>query len=94
MKRFMQLYKVAALASVALPSIALACPLCKDAIANDPVAAAFNWTTLLLIAVPSLLVASIGGWVFYVYWRAAQAAARELRLTEWTPAWTGKESET
>ncbi len=68
---------VASLVGLALPSVALACPLCKDAIANDPVAAAFNWTTLLLIAVPWLLVASIGGWVFYVYWRAARHAIRE-----------------
>ncbi len=60
---------------VAAPAAVLACPSCKDAISNDAVADAFSWTTLLLIAMPMLLVGSIGGWVAYVYWRAARSAA-------------------
>jgi hypothetical protein len=75
-----------------LPSAVLACPLCKDAIANDPVAAAFNWTTLLMIGMPSLLVASIGGWVFYVYRRAARRETAETMA--WYAAWPEKENET
>ena len=70
-----------------VPSMALACPNCKDAIAGDPVAAALSWTTLLLIAVPLVLFGSIGGWVGFIYWRAAHGLP-------WNWRWTGKESET
>ncbi len=86
---------VTSLVGIALPSVALACPLCKDALANDPVAAAFNGTTFLLIAAPSLLVASIGGWVFYVYWRAARHATGNDRGGSCgDPLRLGRESET
>jgi len=57
---------------VASPSLLLACPACKDALEGDAVGMALSWTTLLMIAVPMMLFASIGGWVFYVYWRAAR----------------------
>ena len=60
---------------LAPPASVLACPLCKDAIAGDPVASALSATTLLLIAVPLLLVGLIGGWVSYVYWRAGRVGA-------------------
>lgn len=68
----------------------LACPSCKDAIAGDPVATALSWTTLLLIAMPALLMGTIGGWVGYVYWRAA----RQAEPVVWSSIWTEKESET
>lgn len=80
-----------------LPALAAACPLCKDAIEGDPVAAAFNWTTFLMIGAPILLVTSIGGWVSYIYWRHAQqmsAHTESSNETGWWPAWTGKENET
>ncbi len=52
------------------PLRAWACPFCNSAVARDPVGAALSWTTLLLIAVPFLLMGSIGGWVSYAHWRA------------------------
>lgn len=58
---------------LATPSWVFACPSCKDAIAGDPVGAALSWTTLVLIGVPLVLMGSIGGWVSYVYWRAARS---------------------
>jgi len=77
------------------PAAAVACPLCKDAIANDPVAAAFNSTTEFMIAVPFLLIGSIGGWIFYRYWRSARDAnAPERAPVTWGPVWREKESET
>ena len=54
------------------PAVVWACPTCKDAIDTDPVATALSATTLLLLAMPALLIGSIGGWVCYVYWRAAR----------------------
>ena len=85
-----------ALALAVLPSVVLACPACKDALEGDSVGRALSWTTLLMIAVPMLLFTSIGGWVFFVYWRAARRAAREdaaARSVSW-PMWAEKESET
>ena len=77
------------------PSWVLACPACKDALSGSSVGAALSWTTLLLIAVPLLLVGSIGGWVAYAYWRAAHASAAETvpPVPTW-PVWAEKESET
>ena len=83
------------------PAISLACPLCKDALTGDPVAAAFNGTTLFMIAAPSVLVSAVGGWIIYAYWQHARrvdaaAAAPEVAPTptEWWPAPTEKESQT
>ncbi len=56
------------------PTIGLACEACKDAVKEDPVGTALSATTLVLIAMPLLLIGSIGGWVAYVYWRAARRA--------------------
>lgn len=76
------------IAEVTLPSVVLACPACKDALEGDAVGMALSWTTLLMIAIPMMLVASIGGWVFYLYWRAARqaAAAPAPRVAVW-PLW-------
>jgi hypothetical protein len=78
-------------------SAALACPTCKDAIAGDPVARAFSWTTLFMIAMPLTLVASIGGWVAFAHWRArSESPADTMRPADqpWVHAWAGKENET
>jgi len=77
------------------PAAAVACPLCKDAIANDPVAAAFNSTTEFMIAVPFLLIGSIGGWIGYRYLRSTRRAdTPEPAPAAWGPVWREKESET
>ena len=73
-----------------LPAAASACPMCKSAMENNPVGAALSWTTLVLIAAPALLMASIGGWIGYVYWRAA----RRPDAVAWSPLWVEEESET
>jgi hypothetical protein len=77
------------------PAVATACPSCKNAIENDPVAAAFNSTTLLMIAVPVLLVSVVGGWIFYASWRARRTLEADAGDgVAWGPAWAEKESET
>ncbi len=78
---------------LALPSIGLACPACKDALEGDAVGRALSWTTLMMIAVPMALVAGIGGWVFFVYWRAAREGGAAAADVSW-PLWAEKESET
>ena len=83
----------------ASPIITLGCPLCKDAIRDDPVAAAFNGTTLLMIAAPMVLVAAVGGWIAYLYWQHGRRAhAETVGMSESTaPYWpllTEKESQT
>jgi hypothetical protein len=77
-------------AVVAVPAAVSACPMCEVALKGDPVVAAFNWTTLLLIAVPTLLMGSIGGWVSYVYWRESRRPGH----VGWSAVWIEKEGET
>jgi hypothetical protein len=63
--------------------------MCKAAMENNSVGAALSWTTLVLLAVPALLMASIGGWIGYVYWRAS----RQSDAVAWSPVWREEESE-
>ena len=52
--------------------LAQGCAMCRSSLAGpeDPVTRAFNWSILLLITVPYVLFAAVGGWLFYSYWRA------------------------
>ncbi|MFQ5665704.1 MAG: hypothetical protein ACE5I7_04660 [Candidatus Binatia bacterium] len=81
----------AALSGVLLtvPGVALACPMCQAAVEQDPVMAALNATTLLMIAVPLLLVGSIGGWVFSAYRRSARAESAGSARPRVLPEGTG-----
>jgi hypothetical protein len=75
------------------PAIARACAVCVTGI-NDPVADAFNWSVLFLMAAPYLVVGSIAGTLFYAYRRSA--AKREQNESAQLPvhlAWNQKESE-
>ena len=85
--------------SGASAGVALACPLCKDAIAGDPVATVLSWTTLVMIGVAFTLVASIGGWIMFAHWRAARADVADSgdpagADAPWRQAWAERESET
>ncbi|MBI1994080.1 MAG: hypothetical protein HYS67_06655 [Deltaproteobacteria bacterium] len=76
------------------PVVAWPCAVClTGASANDPVADAFNWSVLFLMAAPYTIVGSIGGWLAYTHRRAAvknggpKKEAPAARL-----AWIDKES--
>lgn len=91
------LWRAAAAVSgpLAVPAAVLACPLCKDAISGDPVSTALSWTTLVMIAVPFVLLVSSGSWLGYMYWRAAHPkTSQRPRPLNWSSIWTEKESET
>jgi hypothetical protein len=87
---------LAAILSLALskPEVILACAVC---LAGDgtqgPISDAFNSSVLFLMAMPYVVVGSIGGWLFYLYRRAvrkggsAKKKAPVLRI-----AWNHKES--
>lgn len=79
-KVWMQGFVAAAIQLVAFA--ASACPTCSEAIKDDPAALAFQWSTLFMIAMPYLLVGSVGGGLAYVYWNAARSAAAESGSTE------------
>lgn len=74
------------------PRAADACAVCVTG-AGDPTADAFNWSVLFLMAMPYLVVGSIGGGLFYTYRRTAakreqaQTAEPLVHLT-----WNEKES--
>lgn len=73
---------LAAATWIAAAPAAWACPSCNRAIEGDPAALSFYWSTLFMIAMPYLLVASVGGGLAYVYWSAARNAAARLEPTE------------
>lgn len=56
-----------------VPALALACAVCGAGDnPADPVANAFNWSILFLMAAPYAVVGSIAGWFFYAYRKAAR----------------------
>lgn len=95
MNRRRLLYGIFSLtAGILFPIAVEACAVClTGAGSNDPVADAFNWSVLFLMAMPYAVVGSIAGWLFYNYRREAKKRlasgkkASVLRL-----AWTHKES--
>jgi hypothetical protein len=54
------------------------CAMCGTAISSskDPLARGMFVSILLMLAVPNLLLASIGGWIYYTYRRAAISGER------------------
>lgn len=56
--------------------LAQGCAMCKTALsgAQDPLAIGIFWSALLMMSMPFVLFASIGGWIFYQYRSAEQPA--------------------
>lgn len=80
-------FVVGALAS---PAGALACSVCIGAASgNDPVADAYNWSILFLMATPYTVIGSVGGWLFFRYRRAS---TKDEGVSP-RPAWSRKEVE-
>lgn len=80
-----------ALALSGTEALAQGCAMCGTAVSSpeDPLARGLAYSIALMLAVPNLLIASIGGWLFYVYRRAAQqssgaAPGLPARPTEWS----------
>jgi hypothetical protein len=74
---------VAALAAVVLflaapEAAAQGCAMCGTAVtsAKDPLAKGMFISILIMLAIPNLLLASIGGWLYYTYRRAALPGER------------------
>ena len=81
-------------AALLFPAAAQACAVCLTGLADgDPVANAFNWSILFLMAMPYAIVGSIAGWLFYAHRRAAKRrAAAEGKPSFLRLAWINKES--
>jgi predicted MFS family arabinose efflux permease len=52
-------------------ALAQGCAMCGTALKDDPLGRAFGWSVLFLIAAPYSVVALLGGYIFYAYWRPA-----------------------
>jgi hypothetical protein len=61
----------AALALVPADVLAQGCAMCRTTLdgASDPLVGALNTSVLFMMAMPYLLVGSIGGWIFLNVWR-------------------------
>ncbi|MCZ6625182.1 MAG: hypothetical protein O7B35_13295 [Deltaproteobacteria bacterium] len=59
--------------AIVSPKAVQACAVCLTGAAGaDPIADAFNWSILFLMAMPYTIVGSIGGWLFYAHRRATE----------------------
>ena len=65
------LWGLASVFPAAFTSSALAqgCAMCKTALSGteDPLAVGIFWSAMLMMSMPFVLFASIGGWIFYQY---------------------------
>ncbi len=50
-------------------ALAQGCAMCKTALSGseDPLAVGIFWSVMLMMGMPFVLFASIGGWIFYTY---------------------------
>jgi hypothetical protein len=62
---------VAVLAFVPADALAQGCAMCRTTLdgATDPLVGALNTSVLFMMAMPYVLVGSIGGWIFLSVWR-------------------------
>lgn len=67
---------------MALPSFAYACAMCQAVLpqANDPLARGMFWSVLFLLTAPFAVGATIGGWLFWQYRRAAHGRRRSAAI--------------
>lgn len=66
--------------SVAVAMVARVCSAyANGASADDAVSDAYNWGVLFLMAMPYAVMASVAGWVFYSYRRAAEKRGQRKR---------------
>jgi uncharacterized membrane protein len=65
---------IATLAVVALPSLALACPTCKDSLASSPeqqgMVQGYFYSILFMMAMPFVLLGSFGSYAYLLVRRA------------------------
>ena len=92
-------------AVLALPDVAGACAVCGTGppLPGHKVPSEFFWGSLFLLVIPFVVFAGMGGWLFYMHWRARRGrpegsplGALWDRARAWLSGtlWTRKESET
>lgn len=93
-------YVTLAVALVVLAAApALACPNCKEAVADgsgsgagDPVARGYYWSILLMMSMPLVLGAGVAGMIYYQYGRGPAVAQTEPGAATDAGAQTGAEA--
>ena len=68
---------VALAAAIALRPAALfaqGCAMCRTALGgpNDPLGVGMNTSILFMMAMPFVMVGSVGAWITYMYWRGGR----------------------
>jgi hypothetical protein len=69
-------WSAAVLALAHDPVVARACSVCLSG-DSGPIADAYNWSVLFLMATPYTVIGSLGGWFVYKYRRAAKQQRSE-----------------
>ena len=80
-----------------LPARALAqgCAMCKTALSGseDPLAVGLFWSVMLMMGMPFVLLASVGGWIFYTYRNASRSPHPPAEVLAFDPAQTKKKED-
>ncbi len=95
MKRLALLsFVFSAVAGVFSPTVLWACAVClTGASGDDPLADAFNWSVLFLMATPYTVLGSIGVWLYFAHRRASVREGKiKAEKTHLQLAWIQKEN--
>ena len=78
LRRFVVVFALA-IAVWLIADVALACPTCKDQLAQDPdganIARGYFWSILFMLSMPPLILSGLGS---YFYWEVRKAQLRQL----------------
>ena len=75
--------------------LAQGCAMCKTALSGseDPLAVGIFWSVMLMMTMPFVLLASVGGWIFYTYRNASRSSQPPAEVLAFDPAQTKKKED-
>ena len=83
------------LALIPAQALAQGCAMCKTALSGseDPLAVGIFWSVMLMMTMPFVLLASVGGWIFYTYRNASRSPHPPAEVLAFDPAQTKKKED-
>ena len=76
-------------------ALAQGCAMCKTALSGseDPLAVGIFWSVMLMMTMPFVLLASVGGWIFYTYRNASRSPHPPAEVLAFDPTQTKKKED-
>ena len=95
MLRYPGLISLALIGLLPAQALAQGCAMCKTALSGseDPLAVGIFWSVMLMMTMPFVLLASVGGWIFYTYRNASRSPHPPAEVLAFDPTQTKKKED-